>query len=176
MNFKDLTSAVRVAMRQEVESDIAADRLYVSRRFSERGVADYPNLLLEAVDRGTPGSLAAELNQKDRLLRREMSTSKTGTPYEKDVPINAAETAAEGEFNRFYCRAVCVVAIADNREVEVDRVKEVANARSASIELLDRKQRFDPTELLVDLRASVGVDTAMGLPPGPNSGLSIRLV
>jgi len=29
--------------------------------------------------------------------------------------------------------------------------------------------------LLDDLRAHIGVDTALGLPAGPNSGLSVRL-
>jgi hypothetical protein len=37
-------------------------------------------------------------------------------------------------------------------------------------------RRLNAQALLGDLRKHVGVDTALGLPPGPNSGLSGRLV
>src|SRR6266851_5569734 len=40
---------------------------------------------------------------------------------------------------------------------------------------LPKKARTDPKALLTDLRSNPGVDTALGLPPGPNSGLSARL-
>ncbi len=81
---------------------------------------------------------------------------------------------AEGEFNRFYIRAVCARAVADGISgVVVYRAKSVEHARSES----ERKigQTVDPSAVLNDLRAHPGVDTALGLPPGPNSGLSIAL-
>lgn len=59
-------------------------------------------------------------------------------------------------------------------EIEVYRAKEVATPRSESIALIGR--RLSVSALLGDLRVSVGVDTALGLPPGPNSGLSGRLI
>lgn len=31
-------------------------------------------------------------------------------------------------------------------------------------------------ELLADIRVNVGVDTALGLPAGPNSGLSVQIL
>jgi hypothetical protein len=36
-------------------------------------------------------------------------------------------------------------------------------------------QRIAAEALLRDLRAHPGLDTALGLPPGPNSGLSVHL-
>jgi hypothetical protein len=44
------------------------------------------------------------------------------------VPVTAADTLAEGEFNRFYLRGLCRRASAANMaEIEVYRAKEVAN-------------------------------------------------
>jgi hypothetical protein len=36
-------------------------------------------------------------------------------------------------------------------------------------------RRIDPKALLEDLRKSQGVEPALGIPPGPNSGLTICL-
>ena len=57
--------------------------------------------------------------------------------------------------------------------IEVYRAKEVTNPRSES----ERKigTIVDPKKLLDDLRANPGVDTALGLPSGPNSGLSVKI-
>jgi hypothetical protein len=87
---------------------------------------------------------------------------------------NANETLAEGEFNRFYLRGLCRVAI-DGRtpSIAVYRAKPVAEPRPESQALIGTT--FDANTLLADLRAHTGVDTALDLPPGPNSGLSGRL-
>lgn len=107
-------------------------------------------------------------------MTQELSHTKTGQVITKRVPIDAAETLAEGEFNRFYLRGLCRRAIRDRIEsVEIYRAKEVANPRSESSMMLG--QRLDAQRLLADLRANLGVDTALHLPPGPNSGLSARL-
>jgi hypothetical protein len=88
--------------------------------------------------------------------------------------VNAHEMLAEGEFNRFYIRALCLRAIEDGvSEVIVYRAKDVEHARSESQQKIG--SRVAAELLLRDLRTHVGVDTALGLPPGPNSGLSVHL-
>lgn len=89
-----------------------------------------------------------------------------------DVPYTAAGTLAEGEFNRFYIRGLCLRAIEENvPSLVVYRAKAVTNARSES----ERKigAGVSPQSLLDDLRSHARLDTALGLPPGPNSGLSV---
>lgn len=87
---------------------------------------------------------------------------------------NAHEMLAEGEFNRFYIRAICLRAIEDGiSEVVVYRAKRVQHARSESERKIGQLVSAEP--LLRDLREHPGADTALGLPPGPNSGLSIQL-
>ena len=131
-------------------------------------------LLRKAILEGNAQSLADEVRYKSILNTTEMRRTPSGRSSTARVPVTAAETLAEGEFNRFYVRAVCRRAIDDGAsEVEVYRAKAVATPRSASQAMIGRK--VNPRDLLEDVRTHPGVDTALGLPPGPNSGLSIRL-
>lgn len=53
--------------------------------------------------------------------------------------MTAAQTMAEGEFNVYYARGVCIRAIAEtgsDATVTIYRARESANARSASIALI----------------------------------------
>jgi hypothetical protein len=57
--------------------------------------------------------------------------------------------------------------------VFVYRAKEVVNPRAESVALIGKS--LPAKQLLDDLRTNIGTDTALGLPPGPNSGLSVKL-
>lgn len=175
LNLVHLDELTRTEMAAEVADDVAKGSLYLSLRLSEIGRHDYPDMLRDAVARYDETWLAAQLRTSGRLNARELSHSKTGKVIDKLVPVTAADTLAEGEFNRFYLRGLCRRALAAGMaEIEVYRAKEVASPRSESVALIGR--RLSATALLADLRVSVGVDTALGLPPGPNSGLSGRLI
>lgn len=109
----------------------------------------------------------------DACIAATETSHRNGKPYSKRVPENAHETLAEGEFNRFYMRGLCRAAMEDGITVEAYRARASANPRPESEALVGRE--FVPAQLLADLRQHIGVDTAFGLPPGPNSGLSARL-
>jgi len=90
------------------------------------------------------------------------------------VPSDAANTLAEGEFNRFYLRALWLKAINNNiTHLTIYRAKSVMDPRPESE--LKINTSINAKQLLNDLRTNIGVDTALGLPPGPNSGLSAKL-
>lgn len=57
--------------------------------------------------------------------------------------------------------------------LEVYRAKQVAEPRAASQAKIG--QMVNPGDILNDLRSTQGVEPALGLPPGPNSGLTLRL-
>ncbi|MEV7264862.1 hypothetical protein AB0N38_15045 [Micromonospora aurantiaca] len=173
MELYDLTDATRTVMITEVEADIKAGTLFLSRRLNGPGTTQWPQILIDAARNGDPASLAARIRTEALLNSREIF-HRNGRPYEKNIPVNAAETLAEGEFIRFYMRAVCVQALDRGTKVRVYRAKLVKNPRLESEAKIGNV--VDPAELLRDLRTNVGMDTFLGLPPGPNSGLCVRLI
>ena len=174
MNLTNLDSTTRKYMLQEIDLDEKAGRLYISPRLSNQGAADYPSLIKVAATTADDSFLANELRVIGRLNASEPRKTKNGVVWAK-VPVTASETMAEGEFNRFYARGVCRRAIDEGKlRVQVYRAKLVVNPRSESEALLG--QMFPADKLLEDLRQNIGTDTSLGLPPGPNSGLSIRLL
>lgn len=171
--FDNLDPATRQLMIEELKLDLAAGRAYISPRLSPAGQVGYVGALEQAMASGTEQTLGQLITDGGFLNARETSRSKTGKTFEKDVPRNAHETLAEGEFNRYYLRALCLRAIKDGVTLEVYRAKAVANPRPESEAKLGVE--VDPAALLADLRNNAGIDTFLKLPPGPNSGLSARI-
>lgn len=162
-------------MLTELEADVAAGRLYMSPRLSADGSERYADLLRAAVESGTDATLAADLGTPGILNATEPRKTPKGGMTTVETPHTAAQTLAEGEFNRFYLRGLCCRAIEDGAgSVLIYRARASENPRAESLAL--EGSELDAEGLLADLRQSVGVDTALGLPPGPNSGLSARLV
>lgn len=172
LNYRHLDERTRALMLAEIDRDISAGTLYLSDNLSEQGCADYPTLLRSAAQNGTDATLAAALSKCLNSHEKPRRLKSGGYSKPPIMRSNAHEMLAEGEFNRFYIRAVCLRVIEDGiKEVVVYRAKEVANARSTSEQMIG--QRISPEALLNDLRIHPGVDTALGLPPGPNSGLCV---
>ncbi len=171
LEYKNLDERTRTLMLAEIERDIAAKTLYLSENLNPQGKANYPDLVRTAARSGSDVTLGAAI--RDRLNPHEKPRRLKSGEFSK-APVmrsNAHEMLAEGEFNRFYIRAVCLRAIEDGiQEVVVYRAKNVQNARSESEQKIGQRVLVEP--LLRDLRANPGVDTAMGLPPGPNSGFA----
>jgi hypothetical protein len=172
MDLHDLDDVTRTIMVSELQHDLEAGTLYLSQRLNSTGQRRWPEVLVNALRYGDPTALA-DLIHAERLLVDRETSHRNGKPYEKKVPINAAATMAEGEFVRFYMRAVCIRANAAMVKVQVYRAKDVHDPRPESA--LKVGQLVDPAVLLEDLRRNIGVETTLGLPPGPNSGLCIRL-
>lgn len=174
LEYRNLDERTRTAMSAEIERDIAGNVLYLSDNLSPQGRVEYPDFLRNAAKRGNDVTLASAIH---RRLNSHEKPRKLATGGYSKPPVmrnNAHEMLAEGEFNRFYIRAVCLRAMEDGiAGVTVYRAKDVQHPRSES----ERKigQTVAVEELLHDLRSSSGVDTALGLPPGPNSGLSVHL-
>jgi hypothetical protein len=165
-NFLNLDARTRAHMMDEFDYDTARDKLYYSRRFTDQGRKVYQSFMRAAIENGTEGTLADALNRGECMTSTAL---RLGAPV--SAPCTAAQTFADGEFNRFYARAVCLRASDDGtNNVTVYRAKEVENPRAQSISLIGR--RFPASTLLDDLRVNLGVETALGL-AAPNSGLSI---
>jgi len=109
--FENLDDQTRRAMEQEIDRDIAEGRLYISPRLNLQGQASWAGLLRDAVRRQNEVWLAEQV-RNGRLLKthEERRKPKGGTTLAV-VPVTAPETLAEGEFNRYYARGLCVRAM-----------------------------------------------------------------
>jgi hypothetical protein len=174
LEYRNLDERTRKLMLFEIDRDIKAGTLYISDNLNPQGKNDYPNLLRHAATSGNDITLAEDI--KGRLNSHEKPRLLKSGEFSKPPVMrsNAHEMLAEGEFNRFYIRAVSARALEDGiNNVIIYRAKDVSNPRSESEAKIG--QEISAQALLSDLRAHPGVDTALGLPPGPNSGLSVRL-
>lgn len=173
LHLENLNDEVRRYMVSEVENDRAAGTLYMSSRLNSHGHQEYPNLLKEAAERHDDAWLATQLATSGVFKGAEPGVA-WGHPAMTRMDRTAPMTLAEGEFNRFYMRGLCLYAIEnDIPELEVYRAKEVTSQRSESQAKIGN--RIDPQVLLDDCRALVGAHPKTGLPGGPNSGLSVRI-
>jgi hypothetical protein len=161
-------------MLQELDMDVANGTLYISPRLSQQGEKDYEALLRRALSSGDDVSLARDLRSGRRMRDTEPRRTPTGGSTMARVPVTAPDTLGEGEFNRFYARGLCARAVDDGiSHVIVYRAKQVRNPRPESEAMIGK--RLGAEALLQDLRTHPGVEPALGLPPGPNSGLSVKL-
>lgn len=174
LDLTNLDKRTRELMIQEIEADEANRRLYVSPRLSSRGQADYPSLLKEAALSHDASWRASQLYANGRMNAEEQKRKPSGGFTTAKVPHNAPDMLAEGEFNRFYMRGLCLRALEEGKsDLLVYRAIRVANPRPESEAKIG--SRVEARTLLEDLRENVGIDTTLKLPPGPNSGLSVRL-
>jgi hypothetical protein len=174
IDYENLDERTREFMIKELDLDVSNKKLYVSPRLNSVGKTIWENVLREAIQNHNDDWLAEQLLNKGCMKTHEERRTRSGGMTMAKVPVTARETLAEGEFNRFYARGLCARALEDGiPEVEVYRGKQVKNPRPTSQAMIGKK--IDAKTLLEDLRTSQGVEPALKLPPGPNSGLTIRL-
>jgi hypothetical protein len=173
IRFEDLDDATRRHMLAELEHDEKERKLYLSPRLNDDGQRNYVSLLREAVERHDSQWLAAEIERRGYLNSHEERRKPSGGVTLARVPVTAAQTLSDGEFNRFYCRGLCSRATETSSQVQVYRALDVRNPRPESEARIG--VRLDPAAVLADLRSSIAIEPAFGVPAGPNSGLSLRL-
>jgi hypothetical protein len=172
-NFRNLDDLTRQKMLEEVELDIERGCLYISPRLRKGNEEIFKNLLIDAAKFHNEEWFAEQIESRGLLKTHEPYT-RSGITRERAVPSNAHLVLAEGEFNRFYVRAICKRVLEQGLSVViVYRGKEVSNPRPDSAAKIGTE--INAQNLLDDLRDHPGVDTALGLPPGPNSGLTVAV-
>jgi hypothetical protein len=174
LNYVNLDPHVRRLMLEELDLDVRNGTLFISPRLSNTGQQNYVALLRDAICFHDDAWLAEQLGSHGRLSRTEQRRKPAGGYTTARVPVNAATMIAEGAFNHFYVRALCRLAIEQGiRELTIYRAKKVGKPRPASQQRVGTQ--ITAQTLLDDLRSHTGMDCAPGMPPGPNSGLSVRL-
>jgi hypothetical protein len=174
LTYANLDARVRKLMTKEIDIDLEKGRFTYSPRLNADGHRLYEGLLRVAVSKHDDDWLAGQLEEKECLNYGEARTLKNDKTILAKTPSDAAEIIAEGDFNRFYIRAVCVMAIEDGiDQVEVYRGRVPVTPRPESERLVGAM--FSAAKVLEDLRVHTGLETALGVPAGPHSGLTVRL-
>lgn len=174
LKLESINDDVRKFMLREVEYDVANGNLYKSKHFNDTGNSVYLDLIKQTVQQYDDDWLAERIRVGNCMNRTAMRRKPKGGYTEVKVPVTAPDTFSEGEFNRFYARGLCLHAIGiGTPSLLVYRAKAVMVPRADSEAMIGRL--IEANALLQDLRTHQGVDTALGLPNGPNSGLSVRL-
>ena len=150
LQYQNLDARTRPHMSAELNADQAAGRLYISPRLNEAGAKIWATLLGEAIAAHDDAWLAAEIRNRGLLKSHEERRKPKGGTTLAQVPTNAHETLADGEFNRFYVRGLCLRAIEDNTaQVIAYRARHSEHPRAESEAIVGRS--FAPSALLNDL-------------------------
>lgn len=171
-NFENLDEKTRGYMIEAIEEAESSDNIYFSTRFNDAGNKEWVSLLKESAKEHTEHWLAYQLEKKNLMKGFEGSKTPSGGYTIKHVPHSAAETMAEGQFNRFYILGLCKRAKVESiSELEVYRARESTQPRSHSQSLIGSKIS------VVDIESQLTKVANSFKSPlvKPNSGISVKL-
>src|SRR3954470_11752093 len=173
LQYESLDPVTRRYALAELDADLASDKFHISERLRPTAIEEYKRYFRDAIRYYDDRWL--EEHASDLLVDFEPRRTKSGGTTTAKIPGMAARMLAEGDFNRYYMRGVCLRAIDEGREVvEVYRARLSLEPRAESAEL--EGQRLPAREVLDYLRGQRVEDASTARLGRPNSGLSIRLV
>jgi len=175
--FEQLDSLIRALMMEEIDRDSVHGDLYDSRLLTPLGRASFRELLRVSARAHDADFLADGMASGENFIEKETIIRADASCERRVNFVNAARRLAEGEFNRYYMRAVCRRAMEVGTDVQVYRARESARHRTNSDSLSGHI--YDARSLLAVLRQRVrpNVGVAAGIIPGDvNSGLSLRML
>ena len=173
LQFKNLDDATRGHMLAEFDMDIATpDGCYLSNYLTAAGQQQWPGHLKDAARTGSDDSLAKALREH-HCFKHQVERKKPKGGYSMvAVPLTAADTLAQGQFNLYYMRALALRAQTEDKTITVYRARASENPRPGSEEMIG--SQLDPDVVLEVLRRTKGIESEIGIPM-PNSGLTIHL-
>ncbi len=171
-NFENLDDTTRAAMLEAIEEAEHSGNIYYSARFNEAGNRQWLSLLKQAAREHNEHWLAYQLEANGLMKGFEGAHKPTGGYTIKHVPHTAAETMAEGQFNRFYILGLCKRARAEGiSHLIVYRAKQRSEPRQESQSLIGTSLSIDEIEAqLKETKASFNSPLVK-----PNSGISVKL-
>lgn len=171
-NFENLDETTRGFMIEAISEAEKSGDIYFSQRFNDAGFQQWIPLLKEAAREHDEHWLAFQLETRGLMKGYEGAMTPSGGYTVKDVPGSAAETMAEGQFNRFYILGLCRRARAEGIPLlEVYRARESRVPRRESEKLIGSKFPVDHVESQL-LKTSDSFNSPL---VKPNSGLSVKL-
>ena len=169
-NYRKLDARTRILMEAEIDTAEKSKNLYFSTRFNTVGNQGWVSWLRSAAKRHDEHWLAYQLEIAVAMKDFETRKKPKGGYAIAHVPDTAAETFADGQFNRFYVAAICRRTLEDkNTHVQIYRAKHRGEPRVESRALEGTSVGADG--LLLEMRNKDLSLTCKLLKP--NSGLSV---
>lgn len=172
IHYENLDEITREYMLEE--SQLGSH--YISPRLTEDGQIRWQSLFEEGIKIYDDDWIAQEILKRGYMKSQEEYTRNGITRLRNINKLNAAQQLAEGEFNRYYLRGLCLRAKAEGKDfLIVYRGKAVNNPRLESEQKIGTQ--VSTNTLLDILRTNdfVTIEAAIGIPGGPNSGLTCRI-
>lgn len=132
-NFTNLDDQTRKLIKDEIARATKNDEIYFSARLNNIGSGRWVPWLTEAAKTHDEHWLAYQIETSEGMKDFEGRARPTGGYTVAHVPHTAAETLAEGQFNRFYIAGVCRRAIdAAQSDVTIYRARHRGEPRPES--------------------------------------------
>ncbi len=169
--FENLDYTTRSSMLQAIQEAENMDNIYYSTRFNQDGNNQWLQLFKQAAQQFDEHWLAYQLESKRLMKDFEGASNLSGGYTTKHVPHTAAETMAEGQFNRFYILGLCKRARTEGiTHLEIYRAKARFDPRPESQVLIGTCLSVDEIESqLKETTASFKSQLVR-----PNSGLCVK--
>ena len=178
-NFVDLDDKTRTFMLAAIEDADRIGNIYYSTRFNDTGRREWLWLLKQAAREHDAQWLADQVENNHLMRELEGGRSPQGSYLVKHIPQEAAaQTLAEGQFNRFYMLGLCRRARAEGvTHLEVYRARETSSPRPESQAMIGKLISVAEVEdQLRDTKASlkspflhVRSGISLKIPAGPAS-------
>ncbi len=171
-NFLNLDQTTRPFILEAINEAEQTSNIYYSTRFNAIGTQKWIPLLKEAAQLYNEHWLAYQLEANSTMKDFENAQKQSGGYTTERVPHTAAETFAEGQFNRFYILGLCKRARKEGKtHLEIYRAKQVADQKPESQALVGTSVS------VADLEAQLNKtqDSFKSTIVRPNSGLSVKM-
>lgn len=150
--FENLDDATRSSMLKAIEEGENTGNIYYSTRFNQDENEQWLTLLKQSAQQFNEHWLAYQLESNELMKDFESAAKPSGGYTAKHVPHTAAETIAEGQFNRFYMLGLCKRARAEGiTHLEIYRSKERFDPRPESQVLVGTILSIDEVETQLKL-------------------------
>ena len=157
-NFINLDEKTRAYMLEAIDDADRIGNIYYSSRFNDTGRQEWLWLLKQAAREHDEQWLAEQVESNHLMRELEGGRTPRGNYSVKHIPQEAAaDTLAEGQFNRFYMLGLARRAKADGiGDLEVYRARETATPRPESQAMIGSLISVDEVEgQLRDTKASL---------------------
>lgn len=157
-NFMNLDETTRKYMLEAIDDADRIGNIYYSTRFNDTGRREWLWLLKHAAQEHDEQWLAEQVESNQLLRELEGGRTPQGAYAVKHIPQEpAAETLAEGQFNRFYMLGLARRARAEGlSDLEVYRARDTSSPRPESEAMIGNRIPVDEVEdQLRDTKASL---------------------